>query len=318
MEKTKHDPAFDPLHKCLDSAFRKLHNSGVGAKPKQARVITHDEEHTLWESSILGDKTPESLLHAVFYLNGLNFCLRGGEEHRQLKITQLQRMTVPDPDNPGQMIDCYEYTEFGSKNRSGGLNQVYLRNKGFRQYAAKNASRCHVRLIDLYLDKLPAYAFERDIFYCRPLQKYTQDGNWYAASPIGHNTLNAMLKTIFSKAEVDTENISNHSLRATAVTRMYEAGIPEKQIMERSGHLSLSGVRNYERTTEAQVKHVSKLLSNSESTVNAETKSKSPLGVNPPSLVPGPSMSEVPGLDKFQFQQMHGCTFNFTVAFSNK
>ena len=157
LEKTKHDPAFDPLHKCLDSVFRKLHNSGVGAKPKQARVITHDEEHTLWESSILGDKTPESLLHAVFYLNGLNFCLRGGEEHRQLKITQLQRMTVPDPDNPGQMIDCYEYTEFGSKNRSGGLNQVYLRNKGFRQYAAKNASRCHVRLIDLYLDKLPAY-----------------------------------------------------------------------------------------------------------------------------------------------------------------
>ena len=35
-------------------------------------------------------------------------------------------MTAPGPNNPGQMIDYYNYTEFGSKNCSGGLNRVYL------------------------------------------------------------------------------------------------------------------------------------------------------------------------------------------------
>ena len=101
---------------------------------------------------------------------------------------------------------------------------------------------------------------------------------------------------------------------------MYEAGVPEKQIMERNGHLSLSGVRSYEKTTEAQLKQVSKLLSSSDSTseVKAETKSGSSLSAKPPQSA-DPSMPEIPGLDKFQFQHMQGCTFNFTVAFqSNK
>ena len=53
---------------------------------------------------------------------------------------------------------------------------------------------------------------------------------------MGHNTIKAMLKTMFKEAGLNADKITNHSLRATATTRMIDAGIPEKVIMDRTGH----------------------------------------------------------------------------------
>ena len=45
---------------------------------------------------------------------------------------------------------------------------------------------------------------------------------------------------------------NNHSLRAYAVTEMFNAGIPEKAIQDRSGHRSLDGLRKHESISEKQ------------------------------------------------------------------
>ena len=42
-------------------------------------------------------------------------------------------------------------------------------------------------------------------------------------------------------------NYNNQSGRLTAVTRLYDSGVPEKAIMKRSGHRSIEGVRTYQR-----------------------------------------------------------------------
>ena len=39
---------------------------------------------------------------------------------------------------------------------------------------------------------------------------------------------------------------TNHCLRATAMTHMYNQGVPEKIIADRSGHRGLHGLRAYE------------------------------------------------------------------------
>ena len=41
----------------------------------------------------MGERTdsPKALFRAVFFLNGQNFCLRGGDEHRRLKLSQIKR-----------------------------------------------------------------------------------------------------------------------------------------------------------------------------------------------------------------------------------
>ena len=43
----------------------------------------------MWDSGVLGTHLPSALLNSVFFYNGLSFVLRGWEEHRQLKISQL-------------------------------------------------------------------------------------------------------------------------------------------------------------------------------------------------------------------------------------
>ena len=70
-----------------------------------------------------------------------------------------------------------------------------------------------------------------------------------------------MLKSIIGAAGLDPKDVSNHSLRATSISRLYRASIPENVIMEGSGHLSTGGVRSYECTSVEQLKSVSEILS---------------------------------------------------------
>ena len=146
---------------------------------------------------------PSSLLRAVFYYHGKNFCLRGGSEHRDLKLSQLRRDR-----------DGYTYTENSSKNRAGGLAQLKLENKTVHITEVPEAGEhCHRSLLDKYISKLPKKAIE-DLFYLRPLDKVSTDSQtWYAAAPIGKNKLYKMVNTMCALGGVETR--TNHSLRAT-------------------------------------------------------------------------------------------------------
>ena len=44
----------------------------------------------------MGLHTPAALKNAVFYIVGKAFCLHGGQEHRDLKLSQFSRYQDPD------------------------------------------------------------------------------------------------------------------------------------------------------------------------------------------------------------------------------
>ena len=73
---------FIKLHNAIDNVFKQLRKDGIGGRSKHAEIVTKVEENQLWEAGVLGTSDPKTLLHTVFYLN---FCLRGGQEHRELK-----------------------------------------------------------------------------------------------------------------------------------------------------------------------------------------------------------------------------------------
>ena len=76
-------------HNVVERRYRVLHEKGIGATWKQAEIVSKEEEQTLWESGTLGAHSPLALLNSAFFYNGLYFVLRGGDEHRNLKISQL-------------------------------------------------------------------------------------------------------------------------------------------------------------------------------------------------------------------------------------
>lgn len=207
----KKNPEFVDFHCGLDNLFRKLREEGVGAESKQTATITIEEENMLWDKDVLNTVTPKGLFRAVFYYNGKNFVLRGGQEHRKLQLSQIVRLTKPDR---------YKYTENASKNQSGRLAQLRVVHKKVPIYANPTAGeRCHVYLLDKYLSKLPSAAKEKGWFYWQPLAS-TPAGTkapWFAAIPCGRNSLSKVVCEMFREAG-GSEKKTNHSLRVAGMS----------------------------------------------------------------------------------------------------
>ena len=53
---------------------------------------------------------------------------------------------------------------------------------------------------------------------------------------------------------------TNHSLRVTTATRLFQAGVDEQLIMKRTGHRSVDGVRKYKQISEEQNENLSEIL----------------------------------------------------------
>ena len=63
----------------------------------------------------------------------------------------------------------------------------------------------------------------------------------YTSVPVGKRALGSKLKLMCEKAGISGHK-TNHSLRATAATEMYQGEVPEKLIQERTGHRSLKAL----------------------------------------------------------------------------
>ena len=134
---------------------------------------------------------------------------------------------------------------------------------------------------------------------------------WYTATPIGKHTLNDKVKKMCLTAGVQG-NKTNHSLRATGATQMYESGVPEKIIQERTGHRSLEGLRSYEQSNAQQHQAVSTILSapQTQMYMHAQHITYHKQSVEHASNSQ-PSMITLPGVS---LQNLHGCTININQA----
>ncbi len=101
------DTDFLQVKNTLDGLMKDRASAGLGIRRKQAQVITLDEEESMWNTGILGSSNPAQLLNTLIYLIGLNFALRGGQEHRNLRHNNSQ-LTVLTDNNGGKFLRCVE------------------------------------------------------------------------------------------------------------------------------------------------------------------------------------------------------------------
>ena len=113
----KDDPQFTNLQRTMDSVSSELHRKGIGAEHKHASVITTKDEDALWAAGSLGTSKPMSLQHTVFFYVGLQFCLRGVQEHYDLVPHQFTHF-------PADVSIYDQYTEFVSKTTSIDLRTL--------------------------------------------------------------------------------------------------------------------------------------------------------------------------------------------------
>ena len=258
------DIQYKPLKNVCNSVFKHLHQKGVGAETKETPVLSKHDEEELW-TKVLDLDNRKGLLRAVFFCNGENFCLHGGQQQRNLNLNEKLLLSMEKK----YTLMCIK------KNRQGNFSSLNLQNKIVRQHQnTTNPERCHVQILDKYLSKIPKEAQAKDVFYLMPLLNKPKDSSkpWYITTPVGRNRLNAMLKEMCQEAGLSAK-FTNHSLRAYGATTLFQAGVSEKLIQQRTGHRCLEALRQYERTSESQLADVSNVISNPDTPASANISS---------------------------------------------
>ena len=249
------DTNFADFRATLDGEMKRLQSLGLGTKKRQAEPLTEAEENLLWSSGILGDHSPQALVDTIFFMNGIYFALRSGQEHRKLRFNPPQIELV---EHAGERA-YLQYREDISKNNPGGLKGRKQKPKVVVHHEnTEDPSRCFVRLFKLYQSKCPSTR-PKDAFYLQPLKKPTENC-WYSPRPIGHCSLDNTVSRLCKSAGIEGYK-TNHSLRVTTATRLFQAGVDEQLIMERTGHHSTDGIRTYKRSSVQQQEKISDILS---------------------------------------------------------
>ena len=113
-----------------------------------------------------------------------------------------------------------------------------------------------------------------------------------------------MVKKMCQEAGLDG-NFTNHSLRASGATQLFQNDVPEKVIQEVTGHRSTKALRQYERVAIKQKQVASNILTSGSSSKEMYPHPKGNIPVPPTFGFPMPVFSPV-------FNGQSG-TVNFTV-----
>ena len=195
----------------------------------------------------------------------------------------------------------YEYTEFLSKNNQHRFKDINLKNKCVRAYAIPGSECCLVKLLDFYMPLLPS---DSPYFYMQGLEKFSSDSSKFAYKKqrVGVNMLKNMLPELSRKSGIGV-HYTNHLLRATSITRMFNNGLPEKLIADTSGHKSVKALWCYEHTSFAQQQAVTASVNMVGQDSNVGVVEEKPQASS--SMVPGSkSPKTAPG-------NFTNCTINF-------
>ncbi len=225
-------PEFKRVKFTLDNLMKKR-ASEPGFERQGAEAIPVESEEEMWKNGILGEENPIQLRHTVMYLLGLSFALQGGEEHQNLCAPGFNpQITVQK--GKGHKFLLYQEDQ-KSKTNQGRISHRKYQPQTTRIYEnSENSDRCPVRLFEKYTSLLPAGKtnafYKKEICDCKRSPK-----QWYVDKPIGINSLRPVVKSLCSKVGLSGK-FTNHSLRVSTATRLYQKGVDEQTIKQFTGH----------------------------------------------------------------------------------
>lgn len=242
------DPQFFTIKQILDGEMKRRTREGLHTSTVSKDYITTKMECLLWEQNILGCNNPQQLIWTIFYLVGVNFGLRGGAEHADLSMRNFQKVVIDGR-------KAIKFTQLLSKTFQGGIKDIRKKAKEVLAFEVEECKyMCLVNVFDIYVSHRPDNV-ER--FYLQPRNNVS--GNvWFSHQPIGKNKLSKFTQDMCKKAGF-CGNFSNHSLRTTCATRLFQSGVEEQLVCSVTGHSS-TAVRGYKKPSNTQLLNMSEIL----------------------------------------------------------
>lgn len=226
------DVSFGSSNKVFSALLVELKRNGM-AKVNHHPEITKDDLQKLYLSFDLN--TPKGLQLKCMFDIMFHLVRRGRENLREQ--TKDTFAVAVDSQNRRYV---YQAVDELDKNHRENDDPQDSTTDG-RMYEQPGAL-CPVKSFELYLSKLHP---ELKCLWQRP-KEATADICWYCNVPVGKNTLGNFMKNISRAADLSNE-YTNHSIRATAVTVLDHSNFEARHIMRVSGHKSEASIRSYSR-----------------------------------------------------------------------
>ena len=193
---------------------------------------------------------PVRLTYFCWFALTKHFALRGGEVQVSLKKSDV----VFERGEDGQ-----EYATLGTsyltKNHPGGTANSGNLDSGA---AGRIQDLVQVKALKKLIEKCNPSV---DRLFQRALTRKLNDSDktWFANSPLGRNTLEVMMPRI-SEAAGLLQRYTNHSVRATAICLLNEAGFEDREICAITGHKCADSLRAYNAPNEDKKRRMASVL----------------------------------------------------------
>jgi hypothetical protein len=246
------DPIFQTSNEIYKAMLVKLQRNGYGKTEHKEPISKEDMQKLYAHPFTFKTSTPVGLQNKVFFEIMLYLCRRGRENlHNHTKLTFAVKS-----DTTGREYVCQVMDEL---DKNHGVDAAPNDTIGDgRMYARPGSNLCPVASFKLYVSKLNP---ECAAFWQRPLNAFEDDSDvWFCKVALGKNTLGKMMATISTSSNLSTI-YTNHSIRASCITALDQAGFEARHICRVSGHKSENSIRSYsERLSEEQSRNISDQL----------------------------------------------------------
>ena len=163
-----------------------------------------------------------------------------------------------------------------TKNHQEGLTNPQNESDG-KIFERPGLLRCPFRIVDKYLSHLNpncSNLFQRPRTSSKKFNPAV-DNIWFCDSPLGHNSLEQMIRKMTTQAGVDPY-LANHCLRATTITVLNSFFVEGQHITAVTGHKSVENIKPYcDRPTFQQLQQFRRMSHMLASFVDENTASSS-------------------------------------------
>lgn len=226
--------------------------------------ISQEDLDILRKGDCYNLNNPKSLQMKVWFDIHFNFIRRGRENDRALSKNSFELRT----DGAGRRFLQLGYIETEKNHQGGPETQRFYSNA--RMYENKTRM-CPVANYLFYRSKLHPGKF---CLWQKPRQArpFATDEEWYCNVAVGPDTLGKMMTTISKECKL-SRTYTNHSIRSTAITELFHAGVPSQHIQNMSGHRNAASMMHYAHdSSEAQKATFSAILQHGHTTPHQHTQ----------------------------------------------
>ena len=255
------DVVFEKANKTLDAVCKNNMKEGKVRPTVHKERITKEQMKQLFLCGQLGDadtQDPAQLLRTAWFYVTLYFGKRGRENQRKLTPEMLVLQKTPQGRRYFELA-----IKLATKNHQGGLNDPDDKSDG-KMFEFPDSSRCPVKTLENYIQHLSP---NNPCLFQRPKDPNSakfdpqQEKVWHCNAPIGEATLNTMMKSMSKSAGI-TPHLTNHCVRATAVSVLSDENVEARHIKAVTGHKSDVSIESYSsRASFEQKESMSAVLS---------------------------------------------------------